>query len=237
MNLRQLHLFSSEISVSRVHAQHVCDWRIAELARVMRVRAGAAKFSLLLLARVVAPRKLRAMLRNHLLPIAAAACAVLLASCAKKSGASSAETAAVAPADGAKSAAPAAADGARVIAITANDTMKFSVTRIEASPGERLRVTLTNVGALPKATMGHNFVLLQSGVNPEQFVIAAGAAAKNEYFPADRAEQVIAHTRLLGPKETAEVAFTAPSTPGEYAYLCTFPAHYQVGMRGILVVK
>ena len=43
----------------------------------------------------------------------------------------------------------AATAGPREIDITAGDTMKFSVTSIEASPGEDLDVVLTNVGTIP----------------------------------------------------------------------------------------
>jgi plastocyanin len=28
-----------------------------------------------------------------------------------------------------------------------------------------------------------------------------------------------------------------PTAPGEYPFLCTFPAHCAIGMKGVLVVK
>ena len=52
---------------------------------------------------------------------------------------------------------------ARTIVITANDSLKFSVTHIEARPGEKLHVQFRNAGTLPKAVMGHNWVLLKAG--------------------------------------------------------------------------
>lgn len=115
--------------------------------------------------------------------------------------------------------------------------MKFSITRIEAKAGETLRVVLQNVGSLPKAAMGHNFVLLKAGVKPEEIAAAAAMAGPaKDYFPEDRADQIIAHTRLIGPKEKAEVTFQVPAEPGEYAFLCTFPGHVAAGMKGVLVV-
>ncbi len=48
---------------------------------------------------------------------------------------------------------------------------------------------------------------------------------------------VLAFIPLLGPRETGEVTFTAPSEPGRYPFLCTFPGHYVIGMKGELVVK
>lgn len=66
-----------------------------------------------------------------------------------------------APAAPAAQAKPAA--GARTIEIVGTDDMKYSVTTIDAKPGETLRVRLTAKGALPKIAMAHNFVLLKLG--------------------------------------------------------------------------
>ena len=43
----------------------------------------------------------------------------------------------------------AAPAGAREIDLTANDTMKYDVTAIQANPGEDLKVVLTNAGNTP----------------------------------------------------------------------------------------
>ena len=53
----------------------------------------------------------------------------------------------------------------RAIEITGNDTMKFSLTEIAAKPGEKLSVTLVNLGTTPKFSMGHNWVLVASGTD------------------------------------------------------------------------
>jgi uncharacterized cupredoxin-like copper-binding protein len=42
---------------------------------------------------------------------------------------------------------------------------------------------------------------------------------------------------MLGPGQMGDVIFTTPTKPGEYPFLCSFPAHYQSGMKGVLVVK
>ena len=88
----------------------------------------------------------------------------------------------------APSAAPAAPaapvhDG-RAIEITANDTMKFSVTEIAAKPGEKLSVTLVNIGTTPKFSMGHNWVLLAADVDIQPFLVAAAEAVTTDYVPA-----------------------------------------------------
>ena len=114
--------------------------------------------------------------------------------------------------------------------------MKFSVTTIEAKAGEDLKVILTNAGTLPKEAMGHNWVLLTADADAAAFVAAAMTAKDTDYVPASLAGQVIAKTALLGPRKSDEVSFKAPA-PGTYVFLCSFPAHFMVGMKGTLIVK
>lgn len=157
---------------------------------------------------------------------------VLVVGCSKNE---SAAPAASSSAPAASASAPAA--GPRVINIDASDTMKFSVTRIEATPGESLKVALHNKGTLPKEAMGHNWVLLRAGTDYMAFCTVAVTAKATDYIPASEASKVIVHTKLIGPKQTDEVSFNAPTEPGEYPFVCSFPAHAMSGMHGVLVVK
>ena len=144
-----------------------------------------------------------------------------------------------APATGAKPAAPAAAAAgqARTVEIDGTDQMKFSVTTINAKPGETIRVRLRVVSAMPKMAMSHNFVLLNAGVDAAAFANEAMMAGATGYIPAARKNQVYAATPMGGGGETVEITFKAPAKAGSYTYLCTFPGHFATGMRGTLVVK
>jgi azurin len=157
-------------------------------------------------------------------------CLAVLAACSK-----SKPEAAPAPA-ASGSAAPTAA-GVHAIAIEANDTMKYNLTRIEVTAGEEVSVTLTNAGTQPKLAMGHNWILLKKDADPVAFASAAITAQAQDYFPSAQMGQVLVHTKLLGPKESDTVTFKAPTEPGEYPFLCSFPGHFQVGMKGVLVVR
>ena len=157
--------------------------------------------------------------------------ALVLAGCGKKDEA--AATASTAPAPAAAPAAPAVAN----IELTANDSMKFSATHFEVSAGQEVKVTLTNLGTMPKVAMGHNFILLKKGTDLKAFTDAAIMAAATDYVPAALADQLIAHTKLLGPKQSDEITFKAPTEPGEYPFICSFPAHFLSGMKGVIVVK
>lgn len=125
----------------------------------------------------------------------------------------------------------------RAISITANDTMKFNLTEIRAKPGEALAVTLVNEGTVPKFSMGHNWVLLAADVDLTAFAAAAAEAPTTEYVPASFKDRVLASTKLLGPKESDTALFNAPQKPGRYPFLCAFPGHFQVGMKGELIVE
>lgn len=135
--------------------------------------------------------------------------------------------------------APAAAPAVegRKVEITANDQMKFSVIELRAKAGERLSVTLANTGTTPKFSMGHNWVLLALGANVDTFLVAAAEAPTTDYVPAARRADILAATKLLGPGERDTATFAAPAAPGRYPFICSFPGHTQVGMRGVLIVE
>jgi azurin len=164
--------------------------------------------------------------------------AILVAGCGKNESSSSTTTTASGSgnAAGTSAGAPTAASG-RAIEITGNDTMKFSLTEIRAKPGETLSVTLANVGTMPKMSMGHNWVLLKTPGVVDAFAADSAQAPTTDYIAVSRKEDILAHTKLLGPKERDTVTFQAPKQPGRYPFLCTFPGHYQVGMKGELIVE
>jgi azurin len=154
-----------------------------------------------------------------------ASSALLLAGCGKSGNTS----ASAAPA-------PAAQNGPQTLTLTANDTMKYNLTQLEVGAGQDVTLTFTNVGTMPKAAMAHNWILLKAGTDATAFTTAAVSHKADDYFPTELADEVIAHTKLLGPKESDTIHFKAPTAPGEYTYLCSFPGHYVSGMHGVLVV-
>jgi azurin len=129
------------------------------------------------------------------------------------------------------------AKGARTVELTAGDTMKFDKAEITARPGETLHVVLKNTGSMPKIAAAHNFVVLKPGTDQVAFNTAAFNARETDFIPPDMKSAVIAHTGLAGPGETVETTFKVPAKAGSYAYLCSFPGHFALGMRGTLTVK
>ena len=139
-----------------------------------------------------------------------------------------------APATGKASAAKGAG---RTITINADDKMKYDLTTIAAKPGEKLHVVLKSVGTMPKTVMGHNFVLPKPGESALEINNAAFNARATDFIPVEMKDKILAFTPLAGPGETVEVTFNAPAKAGSYPYMCTFPGHFAMGMKGALVVK
>ena len=124
-----------------------------------------------------------------------------------------------------------------VIEFTGNDQMKYNISAFEVTVGQEVTIVLKNIGKLPKVAMAHNVVVLKMGTDVMQFAIAGIAAKDNGYISPGMEDKVIAKTELAGPGETVKITFTAPSEPGAYPYLCTFPAHFMAGMKGLMTVK
>jgi len=136
----------------------------------------------------------------------------------------------------AKPAPPAQAGEARTIELIVKDDMKFDKPALTAKPGEKLRIVLKNMGAMPKMAMGHNFVLLKLGTDALKFANESMMAAPT-YIPESMKAQVLASTPITGPGDTVEVTFTVPTAPGTYNFLCSFAGHFAQNMKGTLVVK
>ena len=126
---------------------------------------------------------------------------------------------------------------ARTVEITGTDNMKYSVTRITAKRGETLRIVLSVIGKMPKKMMAHNVVVLGKGVNAVKLNAAAATAGESDFIPPTHRADILAYTGLAGNGETVEVTFVVPQQRGNYEFICTFPGHFALGMKGILVVQ
>ena len=96
-----------------------------------------------------------------------------------------------------------------------------------------MQIVLANTDA-----MSHNLIVGAPG--SLQAIGTAGAAMAVSADPAVKPfvpalPSVLFSTRLLQGGETERLAFTAPATPGEYIYVCTFPGHW-VRMYGVMLV-
>lgn len=119
----------------------------------------------------------------------------------------------------------------REITIKAIAGLRFDITRISVKPGERIRLTLTNVDE-----MDHNLVITKPGAR--QKVVEAALklgedGPRQNYVPASDA--VLWSTKILSPGQSAYIIFDAPVKEDVYPYVCTFPGHGLV-MYGAMYV-
>lgn len=143
-------------------------------------------------------------------------------------------------------AAPAEAPGADIpgidtvkvtddIVLTGNDNMKYDKTLFKVKAGKQVTLDFKNVGKQPAAAMSHNVVILKQGTDVQAFGEAAIPAAATAHIPQSMTDDVIAHTKLLGPGESDKITFTLPDA-GVYDFICSFPGHFG-SMNGKIVAE
>ena len=113
--------------------------------------------------------------------------------------------------------------------------MAYDTTLLRVRPGAKVKLNLKNPDDLE-----HNLVLIKNDPEDpqgERFAaqcIELGAEGPKLAWTPD-SPRVLAKSGMVGPKKEHEMFFKAPSEPGDYPYLCTFPGHSKL-MRGILKV-
>src|SRR5690606_301124 len=85
------------------------------------------------------------------------------------------------------------------LALQANDLMTFDKQLFRVKAGQPIKLTLKNVGEMPKESMGHNVVVLTPGTDLPAFGGEAIKAVDTEYIPVTFGSSIVAHSKLLGP--------------------------------------
>ena len=114
------------------------------------------------------------------------------------------------------------------------ERMLFTVKRFEVKAGQPVKLVFTN----PDVTQ-HNLVIVKPGATMEigmagNMMATQKDGIKKHFIP--ESDKILHHTRLLGQDSTEVLRFKAPTKPGNYPYLCTFPGHWVI-MQGVMVVK
>ncbi len=112
------------------------------------------------------------------------------------------------------------------------DQIAFDKSQLQAKAGQAIELTFKN-NASKENRMQHGWVLVKPGTESKVVDAGAAAGAGKNYVP--ESPDVIAHSKLLNPGESAVIKFKAPAEPGSYPYLCPFPGHAQ-SMKGVLTI-
>jgi putative heme-binding domain-containing protein len=126
--------------------------------------------------------------------------------------------------------------GVRVIRLgTVTDQMLFDKDRIAAQAGKPVEIVFENGDIMP-----HNFVVTKPGALEEVGLLGEssstqpGALERNYVPPSDK---ILVSSRLLAPRDSQKISFTAPSKPGVYPYVCTYPGHWRRMYGAFYVVE
>ena len=112
--------------------------------------------------------------------------------------------------------------------------MKFDKASFKVKAGQQVTIDFVN-----NDFMQHNLLVGKSG-SLEIIGKAADELARDpkgidmNFVP--KIPEIIAATPLVNPEGNESLVFTAPSTPGEYPFLCTVPGHWRI-MNGIMIVE
>lgn len=119
----------------------------------------------------------------------------------------------------------------KVLKLGTKPGLKFDLNNLEVKAGSKVRLVFNN-----NDDMTHNVVIVSPGAADEVGNLALQLGLKGSqmnYVPVN--SKVLFHTALLQPGTSESIYFVAPSKPGEYMFVCTYPGHASV-MRGILKV-
>ena len=108
--------------------------------------------------------------------------------------------------------------------------MAFATTEFSVKAGQKVNLVMNNTATI--AVMKHNIVIL----NDESKISEVGQQALSAQGYLPEHPSIIAATPMADAGATTQTSFTAPTEPGEYVYICTFPGHYMM-MKGKMIVN
>lgn len=123
------------------------------------------------------------------------------------------------------------------VTVDSTDQMSYNTKEITIDKScKTFTVELTHSGNLPKNVMGHNLVISKEA-DMQPIATDGLAAGIDKNYLKDGDARIIAHTKIIGAKETDSVTFdVAKVADGGYGFFCSFPGHISM-MKGTIVVK
>ncbi|KGK42565.1 azurin [Nitrincola sp. A-D6] len=123
------------------------------------------------------------------------------------------------------------------LSIDSTDQMRYSAAELTVPSGcETVTLTLTHSGSLPKTSMGHNWVLVETDQLNDLAKDAMAAGPANNYVPVGD-DRVLAATELVGGGESTSVEFSVAELQGkDLSFFCSFPGHFAL-MKGKFIIE
>ena len=122
----------------------------------------------------------------------------------------------------------------RVVRIkTVEEEMRYDIPFFAVQAGKTVQVVVENHDLMP-----HNLVITAPGALKEVAQLGLEAGPRGgwkglQYVP--ESDKVLQATQMIPANQNERLTFTAPTEPGEYPYVCTFPQHWY-RIYGVMVV-
>jgi uncharacterized cupredoxin-like copper-binding protein len=111
--------------------------------------------------------------------------------------------------------------------------MAYDAESFTVEAGKPVRVTLRNPDTMP-----HNLVIGIPGsletIGRQATMMGTTDYAMGLHF-VPRIKEVLHWMKLVGPDDSETIMFVAPTTPGEYPVICTYPGHWAT-MNAVMIV-
>ncbi len=131
------------------------------------------------------------------------------------------------------------ADEVAEITLTA-DKIQFiyDIKEFTVKPGQKVKLTLINP-ADSVTRQPHNVLIVKPGKKDVVGMAANNAMADPNFLTTKQAvpdsEEILHASKLVQAGEQDTMEFTAPTEPGDYPYICTYPGHWAL-MNGVMKV-
>ena len=132
------------------------------------------------------------------------------------------------------------ADDAAEITLTADKVQFiFDIKEFTVKAVQKVKLKLINP-ADSVTRQPHNVLIVKPGKKDVVGMAANAGLTDPEFMTTKQAvpesEDILFHSKLIQPGEEDVLEFEAPSEPGEYPYMCTYPGHWML-MNGVMTVE
>ena len=124
------------------------------------------------------------------------------------------------------------------VTVESTDQMSYTTKEFTVDKScKEFTVKLTHSGNLPKNVMGHNLVISKEA-DMQPIATAGLAAGIDKNYLKEGDARIIAHTKIIGAKETDSVTFDVSKLDAneKYGFFCSFPGHISM-MKGTVTLK
>ncbi len=114
----------------------------------------------------------------------------------------------------------------------------YDIKEFTVKPGQKVKIKLVNP-AESVTRQPHNILICKPGTKDAVGMASNAGLSDPEFLTTKHAvpesDDVLFASKLVQPGGEDVLEFTAPSEPGDYPYICTYPGHWAI-MNGVMKV-